>query len=156
MIQDGDLVSFRYSISDSDGLLIDSSGDTPVKHICGAHTLVPGLERALIGRAAGDRFNIQVAPAYGYGERLTNDSQLTVPRTDLPKDMPLEVGMLLMLEDDAGEPMPVWLVGLTDTTAVFDANHPLAGVTLHFDVEVLEARPATSAEKHRTFMGIAP
>jgi len=83
MIQEGDLVSFRYSITDEHGVLIDTSGAEPVSHICGAHTLVPGLERALVGHLAGERFSVKVPPAYAYGDRLTEDAQLTVPRADL-------------------------------------------------------------------------
>lgn len=156
MIKNGDLVTFRYSIKDPDGSVIDSSGDALVSHICGAHTLVPGLERALVGRAPGQQFAIQVAPAYGFGERVDNESQITVKRTELPADMRLEAGMIVMLEDAAGEPMPMWLVGLTDDTAIFDCNHPLAGVTLHFDVEITDCRPATADEKLRNFMGVSP
>jgi FKBP-type peptidyl-prolyl cis-trans isomerase SlyD len=155
MIQNGDLVTFRYSITDEHGALIDTSGDEPVSHICGAHTLVPGLERALVGHLAGERFQVKVPPAYAYGERITDEHRLTLPRTDLPGDMPLELGMIVMLEDDAGEPMPLWLVGLTDDSATFDANHPLAGVTLTFDVELVSVRAATVDEKHRNLMGVA-
>ena len=156
MVRDGDLVSFKYAVVDEDGETLDGSGDTPVEHICGAHTLVPGLERALLGRAPGDTFSVRVAPAYGFGERATDDAQVTLKLKELPAEMPLELGMIAMLEDAAGEPMPMFLVGLSDDEATFDCNHPLAGVTLDFTVEIIAVRPATADEKRSNLMAVTP
>lgn len=153
MIRHGDLVTFHFTMSNPEGLVIDTSGEAPVEHICGAHTVVPGLERALMGRSVGETFDITVAASEAYGVPVTEDALVQLPVEELPPGMPRELGMIVMLEDDAGEPMPMWLVAMTDTHALFDCNHPLAGVTLHYQVTIVDARAATATEKRRELMG---
>ena len=138
----------HYAVSDSDGTLIDSSYDhAPLSIIHGTGYLIVGLEEALKGRQAGDKFEVNVPADSAYGAR--NDSFVQ----EVPKEMfgnieDLEVGTQLRAETDYGE-QTVIVVAMTDNTITVDGNHPLAGMDLSFDVEILEVRDATEDElKH--------
>jgi len=144
MISHGYVVSFRYSLKNSVGVLLDTSGREPLSYLHGAHNIVPGLERALDGRRPGDRFSVVVPPSEGYGH-VDSEERLSVPRAELPEA--IHLGIPLMLEGGDGHPEPAWIVEITDDEVVLDRNHPLAGVALHFDVEVVVVREATNAEK---------
>jgi FKBP-type peptidyl-prolyl cis-trans isomerase SlyD len=146
MISDGHIVSFLYTLTDDQGRTLGGTGSDPMSYLQGAHEIVPGLERAMSGHGPGDRFEIAVAPADGYGE-LEPDSRVSAPRSEFPEAFPLEPGMPVMLEDDEGRPEPVWIAAVTDDEVVLDRNHPLAGLTLHFSVRVVRVRDATEREK---------
>jgi FKBP-type peptidyl-prolyl cis-trans isomerase SlyD len=139
------VVSFHYTLRDKDGTVLDSSEkDEPMAYLHGADNIVPGLERAMVDKQVGDKFDVTVAPGDGYGERV--DGQAVVPRTSFPSDVELEVGMRLFAEGDDGEGFPIWITALTDDQVSIDPNHPLAGVELHFAVEITAIRAATPDE----------
>jgi len=138
-------VEFHYSLVDNSEVKDGSRGDEPLSYIHGRNMLVPGLEQALEGREEGDHFQVAVPPELGYGER---DETLfeVVPReafSDLPG---LKKGMLVNLEDGEGEPQLGRVVDLDIREVKIDLNHPFAGQTLNFDVEVLNVRLPTEAE----------
>jgi FKBP-type peptidyl-prolyl cis-trans isomerase SlyD len=143
-IAPGKVVTLKYTLTGEDGKILDQSGAEGIDYLHGAGNVVPGLETQMLGRAVGDKLKAIVAPADGYGERRGTPQK--VPRTAFPDDVELEVGMEFMAEDPAGDPMPLWIVGVGKDDVEVDANHPLAGLTLTFDVEVLAIRPATGDE----------
>lgn len=142
---DGTVVSIHYTLRDDDGDVIDSSVDAePLDYLHGAGNIVPGLEAAMAGKAVGAKFQVTVPPADGYGERGPDPKP--VPRSAFPDDMELELGTQLFVRGPDGEPFPVWIAGVSDEDVMLDQNHPLAGATLHFEVEVLSIRAATKDE----------
>ena len=145
-IAGGMVVSFHYTLTNDDGDVLDSSqGSEPLMYLHGAGNIVPGLERALLGRTVGDRFKSVIAPEDGYGERQGPGPQ-AVPRSRFPKDAELEEGMQIFAQGPNGDAFPLWVVDVSDKEVMVDHNHPLAGVTLHFDVEVTDIRSATADE----------
>ncbi len=135
----------HYAVSDSEGTLIDSSYDhKPMSIIQGTGYLIPGLEDALIDHQAGDKFEVTVACKDAYGERHDEYVQ-TVPKELLQGVEELAVGTQLRATTDEGE-QTVIVINITDEEVTVDGNHPLAGLDLSFDVEVLEVREATEEE----------
>ena len=141
------VVTIDYTLTDDQGEILDTSqGQEPLTYMHGAGSIIPGLESALEGKVAGDKLQVKVAPADGYGER---DEELVqaVPRNRFP-DGDINVGMRFHAQGSAGS-QAVTVVAVDDRNVTVDANHPLAGVTLSFDVQVREVRQATEDElKH--------
>lgn len=143
----GKVVTIHYTLSDDDGTVIDQSEqDDPLHYLHGASNIVPGLERALDGRGVGQKVEVAVKPEEGYGLRDERGVQ-HVPRDAFPPGMELEEGMQLAVEDPQGRPVPIWITGVAADRVTVDLNHPLAGETLHFAVEVLAIRDATAEER---------
>jgi FKBP-type peptidyl-prolyl cis-trans isomerase SlyD len=143
---DGKVVTIHYTLRDDEGDILDtSSGSEPLEYLHGGGNIVPGLENAMAGKAAGDKFKVTVAPGEGYGD-VQGDGPRKVPRTAFPPDAELEEGMQLFVRGPDGEPFPVWVVAIHDDHVLLDANHPLAGENLHFEVEVVSMRDATKEE----------
>lgn len=145
LVADGKVVSIKYILRNGDGEVLDQSepGD-PLFYLHGQGNIVPGLERQLAGKSVGDRVAASVAPEEGYGARNEAGVQ-RVPRAAFG-DIPLEVGMDLLTEDEQGRPMPLWVKSVGQDTVEIDFNHPLAGVTLNFSVEIVAVRDATADE----------
>lgn len=141
------VVGLRYVLRNSTGETLDrSEDDDPLLYLHGHSNIVPGLERALDGKATGDKLVVVVAPEDGYGAREAG-AERKVPRGAFPDDVELEVGMELVMEDTkTGDEQPFWIKAVGADTVTIDLNHPLAGVELHFDVEVLSVRAATAEE----------
>jgi FKBP-type peptidyl-prolyl cis-trans isomerase SlyD len=135
-------VSVQYTLSGSDGAQIESGR---IDYLHGHHNIIPGLESALEGAAVGAKLQVEVPPGLAYGERAEVDIQ-RVPRQAFPPDMEIEPGMQFHARGPDGESMPVWVAGVEEGVVLIDVNHPLAGATLHFDVEVLSVREATGEE----------
>lgn len=146
LIESGKIVRLHYTLTDDDGEVLDSSreGD-PLSYLHGAKNIVPGLERQLTGLAVGDRRDLTVEAAEGYGERL-GPGPRQVPRAAFPPDLELEAGMSLAVEGPGGTPMPLWILATADDHVLVDVEHPLVGQVLHFAVEVIEVRTATEEE----------
>jgi FKBP-type peptidyl-prolyl cis-trans isomerase SlyD len=145
-IATGKVVSIHYTLKDDDGQVLDASEENePLLYLHGAENIVPGLERQLEGAAVGETRTAVVPPAEGYGERSDDEVQL-VPRAEFPDDMPLEPGIGFAVEGPEGQTIPLWILEVRDQEVVVDANHPLAGKTLHFEVTVAAVRDATADE----------
>lgn len=141
----GKVAIIHYTLTDAAGEVIDSStGEDPMPYLHGGGNIVEGLEEALDGRAVGDKIAVVVPPEKGYGPRQDAPPQ-PVPRDGFPADVELEVGMQFMVEAGEGY-APVWITGIEDQVVFLDGNHPLAGATLHFAVEVVGIRDATEDE----------
>ena len=138
-------VEIHYTLTNDAGETVDSSrGQAPLPYIHGMENLVPGLEKALEGKKVGDVIQVSVAPAEGYGERNPALTQ-AVPRELFQFDGDIEVGMRFQAETEHGIEL-VTVVAADDNSVTIDANHPLAGETLNFDVEIMSIREATSEE----------
>ena len=139
------VVTLNYEVVDDQGQLIDQSEDDgPLAYIHNTGQLIPGLENALEGRSQGDRLSIDEPPDQGYGERDEEGVQ-TVSRDQFDDDAAIEAGMQFEAQDDDGHQI-VTVVGVDDDNITLDTNHPLAGKTLHFEVEIIEVRDATPEE----------
>lgn len=137
----------HYTLTDETGEELDSSrDDEPMPYLHGAGNIVEGLERRLEGKAVGDKVTAIVPPAEGYGEPSGMAPQ-PVPREAFEGVEPM-VGMPLVLEDDDGNNIQLWIAAVEDDLVLLTHDHPLAGVTLHFDVEVMDIRDATESELH--------
>lgn len=138
-------VSIHYTLTNQAGDVIDSSRDgDPLPYIHGTGALVPGLEKELDGKAAGDKVEVTVEPDDGYGQRTPELIQ-SVPKEAFAFDGEIEVGMRFEAETDHGIEL-VEVIEVDDATVTIDANHPLAGETLSFDVNVVDVRDATDEE----------
>ncbi len=135
----------HYAVSDSEDTLIDSSYDhKPLAIIHGTGYLIPGLESALAGHKAGDKFDVEVAAEQAYGQREDGYVQ-TVPKSLFEGIEDLDVGTQLRASTDEGE-QTVIVIDVAEDEITVDGNHPLAGLDLKFDVEILEVREATEEE----------
>jgi FKBP-type peptidyl-prolyl cis-trans isomerase SlyD len=147
-IEDNSVVRFHYTVSESGVGQIESSreGD-PISVLVGHHNIVPGLEEALRGHEAGESFSVSVGPEQGYGLRREGLVQ-RVPRKHF-KGAKLVPGQQVVMPTAQGQrAMTVQKVGMSVVDV--DLNHPMAGKTLDFDVEILEVRAATDIEiQHR-------
>ena len=144
-IADRCAVSFHYTLTDDAGTVLDSSRDSePLVYLHGAGNIVPGLEQAMAGRKPGDAFKVDVAPEQGYGTRVDALVQ-QMPRSAFAGMPEPEVGMQFQAESNMG-PVMVTVVAVDADSVTLDGNHALAGVTLHFDVEVVSVREATTEE----------
>ncbi len=138
------VVSFNYDLKDPEGNLIDRSDEGPLEYIHGHRNIVAGLENKLEGLGVGDKLNVIVTPDEGYGEfdqALVFDADIAA-FGDIDE---LEVGMLVQGGGEEGDQV-LRVVEITEKIVKLDGNHPLAGMTLHFDVEVVALREATSQE----------
>jgi FKBP-type peptidyl-prolyl cis-trans isomerase SlyD len=136
---------FHYTLTDAEGSKLDSSeGESPLSYIHGHRNIIPGLERALTGKQAGDSFKITLDPEEAYG--AYDDSLVqTVPRQAFEIEEDLEVGMQFQAQFKDGERI-ISVKAIRDDEVIVDGNHPLAGETLTFDVEVTDVREATEEE----------
>lgn len=139
------VVVMHYAVSDSEGTLIDSSYDhKPMAIIQGTGYLIPGLEDALIDHQEGDKFEVAVSAEQAYGDRHDEYVQ-TVQKELLQGVEALAVGTQLRATTDDGE-QTVIVIDVTDDEVTVDGNHPLAGLDLSFEVDILEVRVATEEE----------
>ncbi|MEJ1297766.1 MAG: peptidylprolyl isomerase [Candidatus Sedimenticola sp. (ex Thyasira tokunagai)] len=138
-------VSLAYTLTDNEGTIIDQSTDGSFEYLHGASNIIPGLESALAGKKVGDKLGVAVEPADGYGER--NEEMIQVVGRDMfnPEDE-INPGMQFQAQSPDGHMMMVTVVEVTDESVTIDGNHPLAGVNLNFDVEVMGLRDATAEE----------
>ena len=140
------VVGIEYTLKGTDGLVIDSNvGDEPLFFLQGFGTLVPGLEIALEGRQVGDRFDVEVKAADGYGEH-DPARRRSIPRANFPQLKDAKPGMMLEARGPEGV-SAVTVSEVTETTIVIDGNHPMAGKDLFFAIYVSDVRDATDEEK---------
>ena len=144
-IADKTVVQMHYTLTSDEGAVIDSSaGREPLQYIQGAHMIVVGLEKAMVGHDVGDKFDVKVIPSEGYGEydeRMTQE----VPTSVFQGVDKVEAGMQFYAQTPMG-PMPIRIKSVNGDKAVIDANHELAGKNLNFAIEVVSVREATEEE----------
>ncbi len=134
--QTGDLVKVHYTGKLEDGTVFDSSvGGEPLSFQVGGNQVIPGFERTVIGMSPGESRTAAIPPTDAYGE-VVEEMVLTVDRKQIPDNDQLELGMEMQVQGD-GFAMPVRVVELSDTQVKLDGNHPLAGETLVFTIELV-------------------
>lgn len=139
------VVGIDYVIRDARGREVDRAPPgRPFTYLQGARACPRGLERALEGRTVGDRVQVELPPSETYGER-SEDGVFRIARAQLPAGSSPEAGMIVAVVDAHGE-TELRVVEVDDERVTVDANHPLAGQTLRFEVEVVAVRPATAHE----------
>jgi FKBP-type peptidyl-prolyl cis-trans isomerase SlyD len=147
LIANGKVVQLAYSLKNTDGEVLDEADQKePFEYLHGASQIVPGLESGLEGLGIGDKKKVTVPPASGYGE-VDAELKMTVKRTQFPEDMEVEAGMQFESKSPDGHGMVFTIESVEGESVHINGNHPLAGETLHFDVEVLAIRDATDEEK---------
>jgi FKBP-type peptidyl-prolyl cis-trans isomerase SlyD len=144
-VADNMAVSIHYTLTNDDGEVLDSSiGNEALVFLQGGGNIIAGLEIALAGKAAGDKFNVRIAPEDAYGE-LMEDMIQVISRDMFEGIDDIEVGMQFRADVSSGSGV-VTVVSIEGDNITIDGNHPLAGVALTFDVEVIGVRPATAEE----------
>ena len=145
-IGDGMIVSTHYTLTDNDNTVLDSTDESePMVYLHGAENLIPGLEDALAGKTVGDKFKVSIDAEDGYGEVLTELMQIVDISTFEGVDT-VEPGMQFESESEDGEFELIVVKHVEGNEVTIDSNHPLAGLTLNFDVEVIDIREASSEE----------
>ena len=144
-ITNNKVVQMHYKLTDDQGNVIDSSvGREPLSYLQGAGNIIPGLEKQMEGKSAGDKFKAVVEPAEGYGEYDESLMQV-VPKSGFQGDMEPEVGMQVQVGTQQGTTIAS-IAKIDGEEVTLDMNHPLAGMRLNFDVEVVDVRDATEEE----------
>lgn len=144
-IEDKKVVTLEYKVTDTAGEVIDSSeGTEPLIYLHGAQNIVPGLENALAGKVIGDAFEVTVTAADAYGE-FNEDMKQQVPASAFEGVDKVEPGMEFHADTPQG-PMPIMVTAVEGDMVTVDANHPLAGKDLIFDVKVTDIREASEDE----------
>ncbi|MFT4244375.1 MAG: FKBP-type peptidyl-prolyl cis-trans isomerase [Candidatus Woesearchaeota archaeon] len=145
-IEKNKVVSIHYTGTLEDGTIFDSSeGKEPLEFIFGIGQIIPGLEEGLEGLKVGDKKKVEnITPDKAYGPKL-DEAMQEVPKSQLPEDLDVEVGMQLAAQGPQG-PIPVVIAKVKEESVVVDFNHPLAGKTLTFEVEVTALRDADVSE----------
>ena len=140
------VVAIHYTLTDDAGVEIDSSrGQDPLTYLHGGGNIIPGLERALLGKRAGDKLQVEVAAADGYGE-FDADMVQQVPLSAFGENAAvMEVGMRFTANGNHGQ-LAVVVTKVENDMVTVDGNHPLAGKKLHFEVDVIAVRDATAVE----------
>ena len=139
------VVKFNYTLTNDKGETLDQSQGEPLAYLHGHHNIIPGLEKEMTGKKAGDKFKVTVKPEEAYGEYIAEAVQ-EVPRANFQGVDNIEVGMQFQSQTDDGHVMLVTVKDVNDEVVVVDGNHPLAGVELTFDVEIVEVRAAIADE----------
>jgi FKBP-type peptidyl-prolyl cis-trans isomerase SlyD len=144
-IADQKVVTLNYTLRDDQDTVIDSSQDGSFAYLHGASNIIPGLEKALTGKSIDDELKVTVEPAEGYGEHNPEMSQVvSIEMFDDADD--IEVGRQFHAASPDGQPVVVTVTAVEDGNVTVDGNHPLAGVTLNFDVKVMDIRDASAEE----------
>jgi len=139
------VVTIDYTLTNEAGETLDQSEGGNFCYLHGASNIIPGLEDALAGKSAGDQLNVTVDPEQGYGHR--DESMLQVITKDMfGADQEIEPGMQFHAQSPEGETMVITVTNVDGDNISVDGNHPLAGVSLNFDVSVIDIREASKEE----------
>lgn len=146
LVGDNLVVSMHYTLTDDDGNTLDSSeGNDPLTYLHGAGNILPGLEQALVGKTQGDKEQVKLDAKNGYGEIMQELIQ-TVNRSAFEGIDKVEVGMAFQAQGANGAIQHIVVKNIEGDDVTIDANHPLAGVNLNFDIEIVAVREATEEE----------
>jgi len=140
------VVSIHYTLTDGEGKVLDSSeGAEPLAYLHGKGNIIPGLENSLVGKEAGDSLHVKVEPSQGYGE--VNPEMVQVFEREIFQGVEtIEVGMTFEAEAPDGSLQSLTVTKVEGDDITVDANHPLAGVELNFDIQIVDVREATPEE----------
>ena len=140
------VVAMHYTLTNTSDEVLDSSeGQDPLTYLHGTGGVIPGLEAALTDKVTGDRFTAVIEPEEAYG--IVDPSLVqVVPRSAFAGVESIEAGMRFTASDEQGQQQSVAIAAVNGDEITVDGNHPLAGETLHFEVEVVSVRAATEEE----------
>ena len=145
-VSNNKMVDVAYKGTLADGTVFSKSDDgKPLEFLVGGGTIIPTLEKGMMGMKVGDRKTIAVKAADAYGE-YDKAAVREIPRSQFPKDLALKVGERYQVNNGQGGPMVLTISAMTDTTVTVDFNHPLAGKDLTFEVTIVKIRDATKDE----------
>lgn len=145
-ISENCVVYFHYTLTDDEGAELDSSaGQEPFVYLHGTRSIIPGLESALAGKSAGDELQVTVQPRDAYGE-VNPELIQKVPREAFAGIEDLQEGMQFSTGESAGQALNITVRAVDEDEVTIDANHPLAGRVLHFDVRIEDVREANEEE----------
>jgi len=146
LIGDNLVVSMHYKLTDEEGNVLDSSeGEEPMSYLHGARNIIPGLENALTGKVAGDTCKVRIEPAEGYGEVVPELIQV-VGKDRFQGVDDVKEGMGFEAQGEDGQVQRIVVTKVEGESVTIDANHPLAGKVLNFDIEIAGVREATEEE----------
>jgi peptidylprolyl isomerase len=138
-IKAGDTIRVAYIGKFENGDVFDTSeGKSPLEFTVGSGNIIQGFEDAVIGMREGEKKTVTLAPDEGYGVR-SDDLVFDISKNSIPAGLELEVGKMIQLTNQSGQKMPGVVSDIGDGVVTIDANHPLAGKNLVFDIEVVEA-----------------
>ncbi|MDH5484608.1 MAG: peptidylprolyl isomerase [Gammaproteobacteria bacterium] len=143
-VENNKVITINYTLTNDQGEIIDESNDGSFCYIHGADNIIPGLEKELHGKAKGDKLKLVIQPEDAYGEY--NAAITQVVERAMFGDEEVEVGMQFHAEADEGGMVMITISEINGDQITIDGNHPLAGVTLHYDVDVHDIRDATEEE----------
>jgi peptidylprolyl isomerase len=136
-VKTGDTVRIHYTGTLTDGTVFDSSkGRDPLEFVVGSGQIIGGLDKALPGMQVGEKKSVPVPCLEAYGES-NPEARQSIPRNEIPPHIPLDLGAQLQVQTQTGQTMVVVVAEVTDTEVTLDANHPLAGKDLVFDIELV-------------------
>lgn len=136
-VKTGDTVHIHYTGTLNDGTTFDSSaGRDPLQFEVGSGQIIPGLDKEIPGMTVGDKKTVNIPAAEAYGE-VNPQMQQAIPRAQIPADIPVDVGARLQMQTPEGQVIPVTVAAVDEQTVTLDANHPLAGKDLTFDIELV-------------------
>lgn len=137
-VKTGDTVKVHYTGKLEDGTVFDSSANRePLEFSVGSGGIIPGFESAVMGMSPGESKTANIPPDQAYGSH-NPERVVVVERQQIPADIPLEVGQQLQIGQPNGQAIPVLVTDVSDSKVTLDANHPLAGENLIFDIELVE------------------
>jgi FKBP-type peptidyl-prolyl cis-trans isomerase SlyD len=146
LIGDNLVVSMHYKLTDTDGNVLDSSeGTEPLAYLHGAGNIIPGLEKALVGKVQGDSLQVEVAPEEAYGE-LASELIQVVDKAAFQGAESVDAGMMFETQAPDGSVQRITVKQVEGDEVTIDANHPLAGMHLTFNVDIVEVRAASEEE----------
>ena len=137
-VKANDKVSVHYTGKLDDGTVFDTSANkAPLEFTIGAGQVIPGFENGIIGMTVGETKTVRLEPNDAYGE-TRQDLIVSVKKEEIPADIDVKVGQQLQINRPDGQAIPVLVADVTDTEVTLDANHPLAGKPLTFDIELVK------------------
>ncbi len=137
-VKDGDTVKVHYTGKLENGDVFDSSREKePFEFTVGNKAVIPGFEKGVVGMGVGDTKTIEIPPEEAYGAKQ-DELVVVVNKSEFPDDITPSVGQRLQIKQQDGNPVVVTITDLTEDSITLDANHPLAGYTLFFEVEVVD------------------
>ena len=137
-VEEGNSVKVHYTGKLKTGEVFDSSEDRdPIEFEIGKQQMIPGFENAVVGMEEGGTKTVEIDSGDAYGD-INDELFIEVPKSELPDDITPEVGMQLQVQQQSGKQVPVQINEVNESSITLDANHPLAGKDLVFDIEVVE------------------
>lgn len=145
--KNGDVVKVHYTGKHTNGEIFDSSVERePLEFELGRGMMIQGFEQAILGMKTGEEKTVNLSPEHAYGE-VNPEMYFTINRQEIPEEIDLKIGIQLQAHTQAGQPMQVVVKEIHDESIVLDANHPLAGQELVFDLKLVEISDADEAGK---------